>query len=468
MKKLGVVVPYRDRPHHLSTFRQKIGEYLKKNKIPFELIVVDQVDRKDFNRGKLLNIGFEKSIELGCDYIVFHDVDMIPISVDYSYSSQVTHLITKLNTPEGISRKLFDEYFGGVTLFPVDLFRQINGYSNKYEGWGFEDDDLLLRCKENFIELDSKEYIEKGKDSIGQQFNGETSFMSFTNKFKSGKDYTIFGSFEIDGIKTIKSQLSDVFSIFSIPGFDTTFSYNSFKHFFFQVWDVEGKPHSITSDHYPEGSYNFSVTIENLENKKVKVTLFINGETIGDLVIDKLHYISKPSQYHLGVGNPDRKTDNNYFYGNIDTFCIFNRVLEDKEIGYISNNKHFSFTERFPQELIHYYDMKYVIDNEVVDIMGRNNGYSFNTTSIRTYKSDSIEIPIPFRRNGEFEVLPHKENGYKTGHWVNYNSRKNQVKYYEKYYNNRSQYEQDGLTTLRFKQEGEMSVENYHHLQVRV
>ena len=52
--KLGVIVPYRDRPRQLSTFKKSISEYLD---IPFELIVVEQRGNKDFNRGTLLNMG---------------------------------------------------------------------------------------------------------------------------------------------------------------------------------------------------------------------------------------------------------------------------------------------------------------------------------------------------------------------------------------------------------------------------
>ena len=61
MKKLGIIVPYRDRPQQLAIFKKTINEYLD---IPFELIIVDQVDSLEFNRGKLLNIGFTKAEEL--------------------------------------------------------------------------------------------------------------------------------------------------------------------------------------------------------------------------------------------------------------------------------------------------------------------------------------------------------------------------------------------------------------------
>ena len=144
--KLGVIVPYRDRPQQLKDFLNYIEKYLTDKNIEHEVIIVEQTEKNDFNRGKLLNIGFLKAEELKCDYVAFHDIDMLPVDADYSYSDKPVHLITELDLPAGVSRTLFDEYFGGVTLFPSYVFRQINGYSNKYFGWGFEDDDLLLRC----------------------------------------------------------------------------------------------------------------------------------------------------------------------------------------------------------------------------------------------------------------------------------------------------------------------------------
>ena len=156
-KKLGVVIPYRHRYDQLILFKSKIISYLKSKNIDFEIIVIDQDDAKNFNRGKLLNIGFIEAKKMKCDYVVFHDVDMIPIDVDYSYCDYPVHLSTNFIADGEFNRIVFDEYFGGVTLFPVDVFETINGYSNEYWGWGYEDNDLLDRCKQFNIPLYSKE-----------------------------------------------------------------------------------------------------------------------------------------------------------------------------------------------------------------------------------------------------------------------------------------------------------------------
>ena len=87
-----------------------------------------------------------------------HDVDMLPIDVDYSEVSVPTHLVDNfISHKDKMKRVVFDEYFGGVTLFPIDDYFHVNGYSNKYWGWGYEDDDLLWRCKENFLDFNTKQ-----------------------------------------------------------------------------------------------------------------------------------------------------------------------------------------------------------------------------------------------------------------------------------------------------------------------
>jgi hypothetical protein len=132
-KKLGIIVPYRDRPGQLRSFIKGIGDYFAttvKNFRPY-IFVVEQKDTKDFNRGKLLNVGFLKAEESGCDYVVFHDIDMLPYNVDYSFSETPLQLANKFDATEQFTRTINDDYFGGVTLFSVDAFRKINGYCNK-------------------------------------------------------------------------------------------------------------------------------------------------------------------------------------------------------------------------------------------------------------------------------------------------------------------------------------------------
>jgi predicted glycosyltransferase involved in capsule biosynthesis len=141
-EKLAIVVPYRNRKEHLDKFLPAMESCSFLDGIDYEILIVEQEGVKPFNRGKILNVGAVYS--KNSTYYCFHDVDMLPISSDYSYVSVPTHLASEA---EQFGFKLpYNGYFGGVTLFDKHSFIKINGYSNDYWGWGAEDDDVMFRC----------------------------------------------------------------------------------------------------------------------------------------------------------------------------------------------------------------------------------------------------------------------------------------------------------------------------------
>ncbi len=141
--KMGLIVPYRDRAEHIKRFLPHMLSYLAKRDVDAAVYIIEQEDGKDFNRARLLNIGVLEA-EIACDYFVMHDVDMLPLDVDYSYASAPTHLAAAASQ---FNYSLpYDQYFGGVTLFSREILEAVNGYSNQYWGWGLEDDDMAQRC----------------------------------------------------------------------------------------------------------------------------------------------------------------------------------------------------------------------------------------------------------------------------------------------------------------------------------
>ena len=143
--RLAVVVPYRDRAAHLKRFVPLLQKTLDRQGIRHRFYIVEQDDARPFNRGALLNAGALIAREHE-DYCVFHDVDMVPEQADYRWASTPLSLVEQLR-PEKQSRphRHYPKYFGGVTLFDNGIFQRIDGYSNRYRGWGGEDDDLLMR-----------------------------------------------------------------------------------------------------------------------------------------------------------------------------------------------------------------------------------------------------------------------------------------------------------------------------------
>ena len=50
-----------------------------------------------------------------------------------------------LMSPFYIHRLRYKGYFGGVTAMSAQQFRDVNGFSNIFWGWGGEDDELRQR-----------------------------------------------------------------------------------------------------------------------------------------------------------------------------------------------------------------------------------------------------------------------------------------------------------------------------------
>jgi beta-1,4-galactosyltransferase 4 len=98
------------------------------------ILVVEQADSQPFNRGKLFNAGVREHSDYA--YYIFHDVDKIPVAVDYSFPSLPTQLEVNAFQKTG--------YFGGVTMFNGADFRYVNGFSNEFWGWGGEDNEMYL------------------------------------------------------------------------------------------------------------------------------------------------------------------------------------------------------------------------------------------------------------------------------------------------------------------------------------
>jgi len=146
MAKPIIIVPYRDREAHLKQF---IAHY-KKHLPDVEVLVVEQYNKQPFNRGKLLNVGYDYANKKGDYWFIFHDVDMLYMGNDWSIYADypVIPRHTATSCSQFGHRMPYDNYFGGVTMFNKHDFERVNGFSNSFNGWGCEDDDLFNRVKD--------------------------------------------------------------------------------------------------------------------------------------------------------------------------------------------------------------------------------------------------------------------------------------------------------------------------------
>jgi hypothetical protein len=177
---VAIIVPYRDihasqnRAKHLQQFIPHLHQFLQKQMkkgtlIDYHIYIVEQSnDGRKFNRGKLLNIGFDIARKNKCrssngnngnpvakhDIFIFHDVDLLPgddLGASYTKFPSVPLHIARVwdrysNNPK---------YFGGIVSFSESDMKRINGYPNTFWGWGGEDDEMQKRCENLNLRWDS-------------------------------------------------------------------------------------------------------------------------------------------------------------------------------------------------------------------------------------------------------------------------------------------------------------------------
>ena len=468
MNKVGIIVPYRSRYDHLHIFKKVITSYLKSKNIDYELIIVEQDDAKLFNRGMLLNIGFKHAKKLKCNYVVFHDVDMLPVDVDYSYSDIPLHLATNFISDEGEKeRVIFDTYFGGVTLFPMKDFEEIDGYSNKYWGWGYEDDDLLFRCKEKFIKLDTLKIKNLGKKGKALKFNGITSYVKSNNVLDFNSSFSIFVSFMPDELELNHKKKSDEFAVFSIPGYDFAICYTSFQRYNFCAFDSELNALYVNSNIKPNYKTNMVISLD-ATDKIIKV--YQDGEFIGETrPYKRLYKYRIEPNFYLGVGKPDRELIPNFFKGYIDSFAIYDSQLSDREIKEISNTDSDLRLFKSAMNLKTYYDANHIRHYKLKDLSKNDNeGQIVGCDIVELNCEEEIEIKIPYRKKSLFQSLKHEENGFLGNKWKNNATRWNQLRFQNEVYRHVSLINRDGLSTLKYKTHGIVSDKENKITQITV
>lgn len=453
MHKLGVVVPYRDREVQLQAFLSRVPKHLKKNNIDYEIIIVEQANRKDFNRGALLNVGAKYAEDLGCDYLVFHDVDLLPLDVDYSYPehgpvelvgkirdkySSDKHFTYYLQKPE------FD-YFGGVTLFTLEDFKKINGYSNRYTGWGFEDNDLLARCEEAGLELSTKPYRHLQVTTAGLYFNGENAYgeLAKFGGFTGRESFLV--NFQVLGLPFVENEISDEATVFSVPGLDFNISYTNFGTLKFEVFDNYEVSYSTHTERIPVGITSQAI----VSFSKDKFTCYLNGTKVGTKeIVEPGHRFKLYSdKVYFGVANPGRGSKSHWFHGYLTDFAIFSRSLEASEVRTIFEEGSVLGLGKFNPRS--WYSSYNFIDGSINDVVGRGETVYTSNCTIDTISSPytTFKTLVPKRRRGVFEGQPHEPNGLVDGSWKHWSTRLNQQKYLETLEIG-SRKDLDGLSTL--------------------
>ncbi|XP_021355995.1 beta-1,4-galactosyltransferase 1-like isoform X2 [Mizuhopecten yessoensis] len=144
--KVAIIIPYRNRRTHLSILLNNLHPFLQKQQLDYGIFVTELAPQIDFNKALAMNIGFlEAAKKYGYDCFIFHDVDLIPENDNNMYTCPDNPKHMSVAIDKFDYELPYVKLFGGVTAMRKEQFEAVNGYSNKYFGWGAEDDDMYAR-----------------------------------------------------------------------------------------------------------------------------------------------------------------------------------------------------------------------------------------------------------------------------------------------------------------------------------
>jgi hypothetical protein len=464
--KLGVCVPYRNRKAHLNDFVPSIGEYLENRGIDYCIYFGHQTDDKLFNRGAMKNIAAKHAFEDGCDYIVWHDIDMIPEEgggADYSFPKEnPIHIATQISQMN--YQLKYEEYFGGAVLFSKEQVEKTNGYSNDYWDWGMEDDDLFWRCVlEGYAETKKLNYSDKEESYIS--FDGLSSHVqipssrSLRNVTSRSHTISILVRAEQQEEKVPIWLVGDEerqfieYPILRRPGYDYGLSYNNSRAFTAQLWNSE-REHLYQWIKRYENQWTVMTLVVDTDNSNIH--FYMNGKESdarwGTGTHSPLKYQGNLKRYgsvpfYLGT-TTSVPIDNvqRWFRGDIADLKIYKGVLSTEEIKEIPKTI-------IDDRLVLHYDFS---DGTATDKSGReNHGEVINCN----HKKGSINIPhtsVPHRRLGRLFCLPHKDEGLvKNEHgkdvWAKgETTARNERRFVHQMQGGKWDYKNDGMNTLKY------------------
>lgn len=440
--KLGICIPYRNRKEHLELLIPRLTEHLKRQGIEHKFYVGHQVDNRLFNRGAMKNIAAEWAFNDGCDYVAWHDVDMLPsILADYSYPEEhPMHIATKLSKYDyGIG---YDQYFGGVVLFTKEQVEKTNGYSNEYWDWGQEDDDLFWRCY--FEGMTTGRVIKKVENKTVANFNGENSFLIIpTNREISSclhHDHTITLTFNAE-------QQNEKVPIWLVGNPEKRFieypllrkdgswtwglSFNNSRAVTMVMFDRENRHH-----------YNWA---KRFEGMWTQITLAFNEEEknayfyVNDELIAQMDGIKQNKPFP--IGNEVKTHDafrpflvgfcnhiNTYYKGKISEMKIYNKFFSN--INEISSNT----------------------ENLVLNCDFDNPNFQNQNVNFTKEDIEIVENIVPYRREGLFDCLPHLDEGFVNGTWAKgETTARNEKRFVTEMQQRKIDYKNDGMNTLKYE-----------------
>jgi hypothetical protein len=437
--KLGICIPYRNRKNHLEQLIPKLSEHLDKQGIEYKFYVGHQVDNNLFNRGAMKNVAAHYAFKDGCDYIAWHDVDMIPHDEsDYSYPDEnPMHIATKLSKYQyGLG---YDQYFGGVVLFNKEQVDRTNGYSNDYWDWGQEDDDLFWRCY--FEGYTTGKVYKKYENKEVANFNGTDSFLTIpTNREISSclhNDHTISILFSAEQqpekvpiwlVGDENKKFIEYPLIRKDGSWTWGLSFNNSRAVTMAVFDKNNIHHYNYAKRF-ENQWTWVTLSYSRENNQIYY--YLNNELVSQVNGTKKNlpiHMEQPLKNHdavrpflIGFCNHS----NTYYKGKIADVRIYNTFFDNIENVYENES---DLVLRWPN----------------FSHCGNNN------VDLTTEDIEVVENILPFRRDSRFDCLPHLDEGFVHGKWAKgETTARNEKRFVTEMQQGKINYKNDGIKQIK-------------------
>lgn len=180
-----------------------IDYVIKKHKELYKdakFIVISQIDDKPFLRGQLFNIAMKY---VKTDYVCLIDNDVFfneYIDFENIYNSNDCVVIRPVNNIQQVKISDDNDHYevlsigkshgkGAVCFLSTKQFKNVNGFSNVYYGWGYEDNDFFNRCNKKYYTTNNTiNHIKHPKNSHKNVINRELNKLFYSKKTNSKID----------------------------------------------------------------------------------------------------------------------------------------------------------------------------------------------------------------------------------------------------------------------------------------
>ena len=169
-------------------------------------MVEQTADSQKFNRGALLNAGYDFLTQHApaIQSFVMHDVDVV-FPEDFVRRYYGTDSKSVVHLGSSVKGKTYAAFLGRVIRFSKQAFKETNGFPNNFYGWGGEDDALVNRLGDTVVyrptEVDVGEEMKTVNDIKEGHLSGNKELFKVENLVMDAHQW------KINGVNSVQYQV---------------------------------------------------------------------------------------------------------------------------------------------------------------------------------------------------------------------------------------------------------------------